>query len=205
MTKPALTVEMSPQQLAAERRLVAQARQDPHAFGKLFDRYYDAIFRYILHRTANAALAQELTSDTFYKALDKLWTFRWRGLPFSSWLYRIASNEVNAHYRRYRNYHTSSLDDDRDRLADDLSEADRELLAAEALLEEDVFFRELHRQIAALKPKYQEVITLRFFENKKLREIAEILGKSPGTVKSLLHRALAQLRDRLADKPEAAS
>ena len=205
MTKSTRTAEMTPAQLVDERRLVAQARQDPTAFGKLFDRYYDAIFSYILHRTANAALAQELTSDTFYKALDKLWTFRWRGLPFSAWLYRIASNEVNAHYRRYRNYHAGSLDDYRERLADELSEADRELLAAEALLEEDVFFRELHHQIAALKPKYQEVITLRFFEDKKIREIAEILEKSPGTVKSLLHRALAQLRDRLADKPEAAS
>lgn len=205
MTKPAQTVEMSPQQLTEERRLVAQARQDPKAFGKLFDRYYEAIFSYILHRTANAALAQELTSDTFYKALDKLWTFRWRGLPFSSWLYRIASNQVNAHYRRYRNDRTGSLDDYRDRLADELSEADRELLAAEALLEEDVFFRELHRQIAALKPKYQEVVTLRFFEDKKIREIAEILGKSPGTVKSLLHRALTRLREQLADNPEARS
>lgn len=205
MSKSAQTAQMTSAQLTEERRLVAQARQDPRAFGKLFDRYYEPIFGYILHRTANAALAQELTSDTFYKALDKLWTFRWRGLPFSSWLYRIASNEVNAHYRRYRNYHTSLLDDYRDRLADELTETDRELLAAEALLEEDVFFRELHRQIAALKPKYQEVITLRFFEDKKIGEIAEILGKSAGTVKSLLHRALAQLRDRLADKPEDAS
>lgn len=205
MPNSARIAELSAQQLAEERRLVAQAREDPRAFGELFDRYYEAIFRYILHRTANVALAQELTSETFYKALDRLWTFRWRGLPFSSWLYRIASNEVNAHYRRHRHYRTGSLDDFGDRLADELTEADRELLAAEALLEEDVFFRELHRQIADLKPKYQEVITLRYFEDKKIREIAEILGKSPGTVKSLLHRALGQLRDRLADKPETAS
>lgn len=186
------------QALERERQLIDEARDNPHAFGKLFDRYHDDIYSYILHRTANVALAQELTSDTFFKALNKLWMFQWKGVPFSAWLFRIASNEVNGYFRKYKHYRTRRIEDYEDLLIDELSDADREMLEAEAKLAEDVIFVELHRSIATLKPRYQEVITLRFFENKKLVEIANILGKSEGTIKSLLHRAVAKLREKIA-------
>ena len=73
-----------------ERELVDRARKDPAAFGRLFDAHYDAILNYILHRTADVHLAHELASNTFFIALRKLWQFKWRKVPFSAWLYRIA-------------------------------------------------------------------------------------------------------------------
>lgn len=189
--------------LAEEKALVQRAQKDPAAFGKLFDRYYDDIHNYIIHRTANIALAQELTSNTFYKALNKLWMFRWKGVPFSAWLYRIASNEVNGFYRKYKQFHLHPIEDYDEKLIDELTEADREILAAEEQLANDVMFVELHKCIATLKPRYQEVITLRFFEGRKIAEIASILGKSEGTVKSLLHRSIAKLREILDKKEQA--
>ena len=75
--------------------------------------------------------------------------------------------------------------------------ADTELLQAEADLQRDVMFVELHRHIATLKAEYQDVLTLRFFEDKTVPQIAQILGKREGTVKSWLHRAIKQLREKM--------
>ena len=182
---------------SSEQALVEKARQDPQAFGQLFDRYYPDILNYLIHRTANVALAQELCSNTFYTALRKLWQFKWRGLPFSAWLYRIASNEANAWFRKHRNYQTVPLEAIGDRLPDQFNDADRELLAAEEKLQSDIMYIELHRSIARLKPRYQEVIVLRFFEKKKIREIAEIRNTTNGTIKSRIHRAIKLLREEL--------
>ncbi len=189
-----------PVKMSNEYNLVEQAKNDRHAFGELFDRYYDDIFKYILHRTANIELAQDLTSDTFIKVMRKLWTFRWRKIPFSAWLFKIASNEVNGYYRKHKNFKKVPLGD----LIDNIDKTGEnfltreELKEAEKKLEENIMFLELHKAIASLKNKYQEIITLRFFENKKIKEIAEISGKSEGTVKSLVHRAVKQLHSKLS-------
>jgi len=191
-----------PVKMSNEYNLVEQAKNDRFAFGELFDRYYNDIYKYILHRTANIELAQDLTSDTFIKVMKKLWTFRWRKVPFSAWLFKIASNEVNGYYRKYKSYKKVSLENLNDNInIDTVSEnfqIQKELKEAEAKLEENIMFLELHKAIASLKNKYQEVITLRFFENKKIKEIAEISGKSEGTVKSLVHRAVKQLHSKLS-------
>jgi RNA polymerase sigma-70 factor (ECF subfamily) len=189
-----------PVKMANEYNLVEQAKKNRHAFGELFDRYYDDIYTYILHRTANIELAQDLTSDTFIKVMRKLWTFRWRKIPFSAWLFKIASNEVNGYYRKHKNVKKVPLGD----LIDNIDKTGEnflireELKEAEKKLEENIMFLELHKAIASLKNKYQEIITLRFFENKKIKEIAEISGKSEGTVKSLVHRAVKQLHSKLS-------
>ncbi len=191
-----------PVKMSNEYNLVELAKNDKHAFGELFDRYYDDIYKYILHRTANVELAQDLTSDTFIKVMRKLWTFRWRKIPFSAWLFKIASNEVNGYYRKYKNFKKVPLENLIDNIdidsASENFQIQKELKEAEAKLEENIMFLELHKAIASLKNKYQEVITLRFFENKKIKEIAEISGKSEGTIKSLVHRAVKQLHAKLS-------
>ena len=83
--------------------LVERARCDRQAFAELYDRFHDPVFNYILRRTAHAELARDLTADTFLQVLRKLWTFRFRGIPFSAWLFRVASNQVNQFFRRNRN------------------------------------------------------------------------------------------------------
>ncbi len=180
-----------------EQTLVEQARRDPRAFGRLFDRYHDDILNYILHRTANVHLAQELTSNTFFKALKKLWQFRWRGAPFSAWLYRIASNEVNEYFRLNKRFPAVEIESVHERLDDPGLASDREIIEAEAQVMQNAAFLELHAAISRLKPRYQEVVVLKYFENKKISEIGCITRKSEGTIKSLLHRALKKLRAEL--------
>ena len=180
--------------LEQEKELVERARGDSEAFGEIYEQYYSQIFGYILRRTASIEIAQDITSEVFFKALKNLGQFHWRDIPFSSWLYRIATHEI-ANYFRKNNHRYSSLEEVSNLMSDSNPTVESELIEAEAELKRHEAFLALHENISRLPAKYQEVITLRFFENKQLKEIVEILGKRQGTVKSLLHRGLAKLRE----------
>jgi RNA polymerase sigma-70 factor (ECF subfamily) len=183
--------------LDQEKRLVRQAQKHPDAFAELYDVYYPKIFGYILRRTANLEAAQDITSETFFKALKKLWQFRWRNISFSSWLYKIATNEVNQYFRKAEYKKSTSLEKLQEQGFEPVSPHDpeNELMEAQEELKQHQDFLEIQEKIARLPARYQEVITLRFFEQKQITEIAEILGKKEGTIKSLLHRALEKLRE----------
>jgi len=183
--------------LSEEKELVRQAQKAPDAFAKLYDQYYPKIFGYILRRTANLEAAQDLTSETFFNALNKLWQFRWRNVSFSSWLYKIAANEINQYFRRAEYKKSISLEELQEQGFEPVSSNDpeSELIEAQEELRQHREFLEVQNKIVRLPAKYQEVIALRFFEQKQIREISEILGKKEGTVKSLLHRAVEKLRE----------
>lgn len=182
----------------AERLLVEHAKTDPLAFGRLFDTYYDLILGYIVNRTADVYIAQELTSNVFYSAMKNMGRFRWRRIPFSAWLYRIATNEVNGHYRRQARFQTVDIDDTADtHLSDPAGSVDTEIIEAQDAVAQKKLFLELHAAISELDPKYQDVIALHYFEGKPLEEMKVILGKPVGSLKSLLHRGRAQLQARL--------
>jgi RNA polymerase sigma-70 factor (ECF subfamily) len=181
--------------------LVERARSDQRAFAELYDHFHDPVFNYILRRTANAELARDLTADTFLQVLRKLWTFRYRGVPFSAWLFRVASNQVNQFFRRNRNYRWLPLADGDGGDAGEAAGLGEEAREVERRLQAHADFLEVHELISTLGARYQEVVCLRYFEDKKIEEIAEILGKSTGTVKSLLHRALKQLQQRAGSAP----
>lgn len=174
-----------------EKQLVARAQRDPQVFEELYEQNYALIFGYILRRVADFQAAQDITSETFFKALTKLGQFRWHGIPFSAWLYRIAGNEISNYFRRNGN-RVIPLD----AIGEPISSIDpaSEIIAAQEELKRHEDFLRLREVILKLPLKYQEVITLRFFEEKKISEIAAILGKREGTVKSLLSRALEKLR-----------
>lgn len=183
--------------LDAERDLIKRAQKDPAAFGEVYDHYYPKIFGYVLRRTADVEVAQDITSETFFDALRKLWQFRWRSISFSSWLYKIATNEINQYFRKAERRKSASLEELREQGFEPVSSQDPEsgLIEAQEKLRQYQDFLEIQQRIVRLPDKYQEVISLRFFEQKQIREIAEILGKKEGTVKSLLHRAVEKLRE----------
>ncbi|MFC1958771.1 RNA polymerase sigma factor [Chloroflexota bacterium] len=179
--------------LEQEKQLVEKAKGDANAFGSLYELYYLNIFGYVLRRTANIQVAEDVTSEVFFKALKNIAKFNWRGIPFSAWLYRIATNEIASYFRhgkksqvRWENIAESDMDS--------IPSSEEELLEAETELKRYEQYLALHESIYRLDIKYQDVITLRFFENKQINEISEILGKREGTVKSLLHRGLKKLR-----------
>ena len=183
--------------LNQERELVRQAQKTPDAFAELYDQYYPKIFGYVLRRTANLEAAQDITSETFLKVLNKLWQFRWRNISFSSWLYKIATNEVNQYFRKFEYKRSVSLEELQEQGFEPVSPHDpeSELIEAQEKLKQHQDFLEIQKRIVQLPAKYQEVIALRFFEQKQIKEISEILGKKEGTIKSLLHRAVERLRE----------
>lgn len=176
-----------------DKELVKKAKKDAEAFGKLYDKYYSRIFGYILKRVANLDLAQDITSEIFLKALKNIGGFRWKNVPFSAWLYRISNNEISNYFRK--NKYNISLDKVKEPLG--ASNLEAEYMEAQDKLERHRDFLKIQEKIAVLPVKYQEVLALRFFEGKKIKEIADILGKREGTIKSLLHRGLEQLKDFL--------
>lgn len=179
--------------LEQEKALVQKAQEDIQAFGELYDEYYPRIFNYVLRRTASLESAQDITSEVFFKALKNIKRFRWRGISLSSWLYRIATNEIANYFRNNKRLrHDTETAFENCDIASPSVEA--EIIEAEAELKRNEEFLALHISISRLSIKYQEVLTLRFFENKPLKEIGQILGKREGTIKSLLHRGLEQLR-----------
>jgi len=186
-------------ELEQERQLVERAKSDPLAFGILYEEYFNQIFGYVLRRTADLSISQDVTAEVFFKALRNIKSFHWRGIPFSDWLYRITIHEIANVYSH--NGHDRILTEEikiASALFDQTVEDEAE--EAQANLEKEAEFIIIKNCINELPPKYREVITLRFFEKKQLNEIARILGKKDGTVKSLLHRGLEKLRVKMQDK-----
>ena len=186
---------LSADDLKAEEELVKRAQHNRETFGELYELYYTRIFNFSLRRTANVQLAMDITSATFLKALREIKKFSWRDVPFSAWLYRVAGNEINDYYRR-QGRREERLEDaaqlvDATQFSDEIAEAEEELGRHEEYLL-------LHEKVAELPQIYQEVIALKFFERKKIREMVGILGKKEGTIKSLLHRGLEKLREKMA-------
>ena len=105
-----MAVMASLPQRERERRLVEAARDDPVAFGALYEQHVDAIYAYALHRVRDGTVAEDVVAETFHRALENLGRYEWRGVPFSAWLYRIASNVIAARYRHEPAVHLDDID-----------------------------------------------------------------------------------------------
>lgn len=170
----------------AERALLARARAcEPEAVSVLYRRHADAIYRFILHRVGEAAIAEDLLGDVFVSALERLPAYRDEGRPFEAWLFRIAHNKVVDFYRRQRVRNTVTLHEelasgaetDPHDLVPQRDEASRAWSAVRQLTDEQ-----------------QQVLELRFLAGYSIGEIAAQLSKTEGAIKQLQHRALAALR-----------
>jgi RNA polymerase sigma factor (sigma-70 family) len=182
---------MSPRE---QELLLDEIHRNPEKFGRLFDHFYGAIFKYIFRRTRGYDISQDLAAETFLKAYLTIKRFTWRGIPLSSWLFKIATNEVNQFFRRrtYEPTYLSQIGDLNLYQYKQTAVDDRE--AFETELKEHEEFNLISQKLLMLDTKYQEVIALRYFEDKGIREISEILSKPEGTIKSLLSRGLVKLR-----------
>ena len=184
---------MNPEQ---EKELIQQCRTDPTAFGQVFDLWYKPVFGYIMRRTAEYDLSKDIAAETFLKAFLKINTFQYRGISLSAWLFRIATNELNQYYRRSR-YKPQSLQQllENPQMEKLLHQQDDEREVIEKELQAFNDYNLIRTNLLKLDVKYQEVIALRYFEQKTNSEISDILGKNEGTVKSLLSRGLEKLRN----------
>ncbi|MCG8607841.1 RNA polymerase sigma factor [bacterium] len=178
-----------------ERRWIEKAQKEPQAFERIFEKYHDLIFNYVLRRLCNASLAEDITANTFLKAIHNIRRFEWQGISIAAWLYRIATNEINQNYRKYRRMLPLTTE-----LVDNLMSeqtTDSELIAVDEHLQKNQKFKQASAALSRIKLKYQTVLTLRYFEEKSIQEIAEILGKNENTIKTQIRRGLIYLRRQL--------
>ena len=183
-------VDMAERSTDAEDAALATraAGGDAEAFGALYDRYVDAVYRYVYYRVRNEAEAEDVTSEVFLKALRAIPRYQPRQ-PFLAWLYRIARNTLIDRLRRARPQ--VSFED-----ALQHPNADR-VLDPDARLERLSDSADLRAAIARLTPLQQEVIVLRFVEGLDTKEIGRIVGRRDGTVRGIEFRALGALRQLL--------
>lgn len=172
--------------LAEETALIERARQaDPDAWGTLYERHAQAIYSYLYYRLRDRELAEDLTADVFTRALTAIERYSDRGLPFGAWLHRIAHNlMIDATRRRARQ--PEPLDEDWPLAADEAE-------SPQAWLEMQLTHDALGAALTELTEAQQQVIILRFVQEKSLAEVAQVLGKTQGAIESLQHRALAAL------------
>jgi RNA polymerase sigma-70 factor, ECF subfamily len=182
--------------LEQERTLIERAKYSKDAFGELYDMHYDTVLGYAFRRTADIEVAQDVTSAVFFKVLEKIQNYQWQGIPFSHWLYRIANREIVNQYDK-KKLEISQVQK-LSRNSETLNSQNEPAFHVKTEQNED--YIDLQRCISRIPSKYQEVIALKYFEDKETREIAGILNKPEGTVKSLLHRGIEQLRKMMTDE-----
>ncbi len=176
-----------------EENLVSGAISgDASAFGALYDRYQPAIYRFVALKVGRREDAEDITHQVFLRAWQSIRQYEGRGYPFSSWLYRIARNQIVDFYRAHREHA-------------DIEDVESTLLMEDTTAETIDFKADIARVRAAmleLRADYQDVIILRFIEERSLEETAVSLSRSVGATKVLQHRALRHLRT-LLDDPES--
>jgi len=177
---------------ATDSDLIARAKQEPEAFGALYDRYVDRIYNYICYRMGNDQDAEDLTARTFYRALDHFQGYEDRGAPFSAWLYRIAHNLVANWHRDHSRRKMIAIDD----LVLSAPKGKGPAATTEKGDQEDLLLSAVRR----LAPDRQQLIILKHVEGMTNAEIGQVMGRTEGAIKSLYHRALVALREDLADQ-----
>jgi RNA polymerase sigma-70 factor (ECF subfamily) len=164
---------------------------EAEAFGRLYDQYSDTVYRYIYYRVGGKATAEDLTSETFLRALRRIGTFTWQGRDFGAWLVTIARNLVADHFKssRFRLEITTGEMLDANEVERSPEDSVLESLSNAALLD----------AVRRLNPQQQECVTLRFLQGLSVAETARVMGKNEGAIKTLQYRAVRTLARLLPD------
>jgi RNA polymerase sigma-70 factor, ECF subfamily len=175
--------------LQDEESLVRRAQEnDSQAFAQLYEAYFDRIYRYISMRIRNETEAQDLTQQVFLKLLKSISSYKSRGVPFSSWLYRIAHNLVIDFFRQQNKKATVDIE------GLPLPDTGED---PQHMMEKQIDIEELKVATKKLTQAQQEVMALRFTSEMSIAECAQIMGKSEGAIKALQHAAVLALRKAL--------
>lgn len=173
--------------LDGEKQLIEQAIQgEASAFGLLYDKYQPQIYRFIYLKVSHREEAEDLTHQVFLKSWQNINEYKFQGFPFSSWLYRIARNQIVDYYRvKKNNLNIEEISESK------IDDSPVEIIEA---LDNDLDIKKIEKAIKQLNPGHQDVIILRFIEELSLKETASALKKSEIAVKLLQHRAIKNLK-----------
>ncbi len=177
-----------------EIQLVQNAQKgDPESFGKLYDTYVSPIYRFVYLKTSHKEDAEDLTHQVFLNAWQNIKNYKFQGFPFSSWLYKIASNSVIDYYRtrkHYLNIETIS----EDKVAENFETGN--------ILDDSFDLQSVKNALSQLEPAQQNVIIMKFVNDMSNKEIAVALNKNEGAIRVIQHRALKQLKTILEIKKD---
>ena len=172
-----------------EKSLVRRAQhRDQEAFAQLYEEHFDKIYRYVTLKIGNETEAEDMTQQVFLNALQSISSFKWKGIPFSAWLFRIAHNQVVDYFRSKK------------RTAVPLDES---LISSnsydnpQSIVEQKLDIEQLLLATKRLTETQREVISLRFAGELPIAQVAKAMGKSQGAVKALQHSAIVALRKTL--------
>ena len=170
--------------LLMELKWIKYAQENPRGFEPLYNKYYEQILRYIYQRIDDKETAYDIASQVFLKALNNIHKYEYRGVPFASWLYRIAKSELYQSFRdkkarRTVNVDTSKLSEMIDEMEEDTSEDTRKVLI---------------QMIKKLKEDEVQMVELRFFEKRSFKEIGEILDITENNAKVKSHRVINKMK-----------
>ena len=168
-----------------EQGLVQRAQQeDKEAFARLYEAHFDRIYRYLVLRIGNKAEAEDMTQQVFVKAFESIPSFRWKGVPLSAWLFRIARNMVIDHVRKIKKRPTVPFEES---LVSSDSNTQLEI-------ERKLDIEQLVSATKRITTAQRQVISLRFAGGLSIAEVARVMGKNQGAVKALQHSAIVALR-----------
>jgi RNA polymerase sigma-70 factor (ECF subfamily) len=177
--------------LSEEKQLVENAKNNAEAFGRLYDHYFPKVYAFIASKTYDSDDAEDITGDTFMKALENLHRFEWRGVPFGAWLFRIARNTLNDYYGRSAKNRTTDID-----TAYGVSE-DEEKTSPHKKAHLNELAEKVREVIKDLPERELNVIQLKFFSEMSNREITDITGLSESHVAVILYRTLRKIKPDL--------
>ena len=169
----------------AERLLIEAAKEDPARFAELYENNFDRVYAFIARRVRDRNEAEDLTAEVFHHALAALPRFEWRGAPFAAWLFKIALNAIIDRSKRAAKEQQAEI-----------IEISTEV-NAQGIDDEIEQRARLFQLVEGLPVDQRRVVSMRFAEEKSIREIANELGRSEGAVKQLQFRALQNLRAQL--------
>ncbi len=173
-----------------EESLIRRAKQrDQVALTQLYEENFDRIYRYIVLKIGDRTEAEDMTQQVFLNAMQSISSYNWKGMPFSSWLYRIAHNQVVDYLRKKSKRPTVPLDESMPARAEDPGKS----------AEQRIEIEEVIAATRGLTRAQQEVISLRFGGELSVAECARAMGKSEGAIKALQHSAIVALRKALGE------
>lgn len=169
----------------SEEDAIVRSKADPKAFRPLYEAYFKRIFLFVFHRVGDKELAADVTQQVFLNALSNIHRYQFRGLPFSSWLFRIAVNQCTDFFRKNKKMRTVVLEDPNIReLYEDLTE--------EHSWSE--WERKLPGVLEHLSPQDLQLIELRYFEQRPFKEVSEIMGLTETNTKVRAYRILDKMK-----------
>jgi RNA polymerase sigma-70 factor (ECF subfamily) len=172
-----------------EQSLIRRAQQhDEMALTQIYEENFDRIYRYIVLKIGDRTEAEDMTQQVFLNVLKSISSYKWKGMPFTSWLYRIAHNQVVDFLRKKSRRAIVPLDESMPSIGDD----------PESTAMRRLEIKGLAMAAKKLTAAQQEVISLRFAAELSVAEVAKVMGKSEGAVKALQHSAVAALRKLLS-------